>query len=115
MMLKKHLFSAFLLISLAGLPGIAGDGDHVPRQTSFFRDQVVHGAVLLAMHDQEPQTVHEEKRHRKTLLPQAIVANFSLPRREFTYQRRQYSFFLQDGRTQRTPGHSSLRGPPSCS
>jgi hypothetical protein len=58
---------------------------------------------------------HKEKRHGKSLVSQAIVADCPitiLP--DFTYYYRYYSLFLPGGCTRQFIGNFSLRGPPAC-
>lgn len=58
---------------------------------------------------------HKEKRHGKSLMSQAIVADCPftiLP--DFTYCHRNYSLFLPGGCTRQFIGNFSLRGPPAC-
>jgi len=115
MKLRKHLFLAVLVVSLTGLLTSSGNGLYAHGPESFFQGRANCARVAMSLHGQMPQTAHEEKRHRKTLVPQAIVANFSLPRRPFMYCCRSYSLFLPGGCAQRPPEHASLRGPPFCS
>jgi len=64
----------------------------------------------------DPFKKQKEKRHGKSLVSQAIVADCPiLVRPDFTYCRHNYSLFLPIGCVSQFTGNFSLRGPPSLS
>jgi hypothetical protein len=70
---------------------------------------------VIAQGESSDNTQHKERRHGKSLVSQAIVADCPitvLP--EFTYFHRHYSLFLPGGCTRQFIGNFSLRGPPAC-
>ena len=83
----------------------------VARHASF----VSHPVVVTSGESSDRQAKHKEKRHGKSLVSQAIVADCPitiLP--SFTYCRRNFSLFLPGGCTRQFIGNFSLRGPPVC-
>lgn len=83
------------------------------------RRAVQHASLVLhhvaASGETSDRTKHKEKRHGKSLVSQAIVADCPitiLP--DFTYCHRHYSLFLPGGCTSQFIGNFSLRGPPVC-
>ncbi|HVU54429.1 MAG TPA: hypothetical protein VHD83_05210 [Puia sp.] len=58
---------------------------------------------------------HKERRHGKSLVSQAIVADCPIAIIPgFTYCHHNYSLFLPGGCTRQFIGNFSLRGPPAC-
>jgi hypothetical protein len=73
------------------------------------------GHFVSVAQDSSDHSKHKEKRHGKSLVSQAIVADCPftiLP--NFTYCHRNYSLFLPGGCTGQFIGNFSLRGPPAC-
>jgi len=110
-----------LLVLVAGL--VKGSQDHAihtSRQTFQGRfslhisPQCRHFIAVMA-HDQSPgNTRHGEKRHGKSLVSEAIVADCpTLVRPDFTYCQHNYSLFLPGGCLRQFTGNFSLRGPPT--
>ncbi|MDO6434034.1 hypothetical protein Q4E93_25725 [Flavitalea sp. BT771] len=80
---------------------------HVSRQPQHF-------ISLLAQGQPSDHTRHGEKRHGKSLLSEAIVADFPLVLHpDFTYCQHHYSPFLPGGCIRQFIGNFPLRGPPS--
>jgi hypothetical protein len=64
----------------------------------------------------DPFQTQKEKRHGKSLVSQAIVADCpTLVRPDFTYCQHHYPLFLPIGCISQFTGNFSLRGPPSLS
>ncbi|HMH24444.1 MAG TPA: hypothetical protein VK563_21830 [Puia sp.] len=57
----------------------------------------------------------EEKRHKKTRIREAFVAQFSVPLPRFTWSVTQYPLLTISPCLQQPTGNFSLRGPPACS
>src|ERR1700733_13242139 len=136
MKLRRLHFLAVLSISFAGslaAPANVSLGGQAIRQDA--------PGSLAAVHDQIPQmlagtygayapsicnilsslgnnsserTTHADKRHGKSLISEAIVADFYVPAPQFVYCSRKYYLFLAGGCSRRPLYHSRLRGPPFC-
>jgi len=71
--------------------------------------------VSVGQSESSDHSKHKEKRHGKSLVSQAIVADCPftiLP--DFTYCHHHYSLFLPGGCVCQFIGNFSLRGPPAC-
>lgn len=92
----------------APLPAQSGTSSlHAARQCHHF-------VSLLAERQPSDHTKHGEKRHGKSLLNEAIVADCPiLIRPDFTFCLHHYALFLPGGCTRQFIGNFSLRGPPS--
>lgn len=133
----KHPLFLLLLVWLAGFPaGPAGQqvphgnvfsgylsGSFKAKERSFTgKGKTISGESRFTSHaayvlsrTSSSHTGHEEKRHKKTLVSEAIVINLPDLQPEFTYHDRKYSLFLPGGCQQQFLGKSYLRGPPSLS
>src|SRR5437868_1499833 len=110
-----------ILVLIAGL--VKGSHPHVPpvpgvNHSEVYARTIVRHASLVAHHvvtseeSSNQDGKHKEKRHGKSLVSQAIVADCPitiLP--DFTYCHRNYSLFLPGGCTRQFIGNFSLRGP----
>ncbi|HEY4209716.1 MAG TPA: hypothetical protein VGM31_22980 [Puia sp.] len=109
-----------LLVLIAGL--VKGSRQHAfsTPEASFLDSStpcvVVHAVRHhLVQGESSDQAPHRQKRHGKSLVSQAIVADCPLaivP--AFTYYHRHYSLFLPGGCVRQFIGNFSLRGPPAC-
>jgi len=115
----KHIFIVALLVLVAGL--VNGSQAHVfhgSRERHCSKGIVQHVPVLAISQltegrSSDPTTRHGEKRHGKSLVSEAIVADGPMVVRPwFTYGRRNYSLFLPAGCSHQFTGNFSLRGPP---
>jgi hypothetical protein len=97
--------------------GLAGDhpGIHAEHICQQHPSGSWHPASVLSQEQSSDQAKHKERRHSKSLVSQAIVAECPigiLP--DFVYCHRSYSPFLPEGCTSQFTGNFSLRGPPAC-
>lgn len=122
MRVGKPIFIIALLVLAANLVG--GSHDQTPSGTGLGLHPAIgvsHIAVLqrqaipllMESRTSEPGKKHGEKRHGKSLISEAIVADcpFHLVR-PFTYCQRNYSRFLPIVCISQYTGNLSLRGPP---
>ncbi len=119
----KHTFVIALLVLVSGLFGGSGLRGHLGSQ------QVVHAShrsshfnlyrrhfvpVLTAGAAADHTARRGEKRHGKSLVSEAIVADVPIVvRPDFAYCQHNYSLFLPPGCIRQFFGHFSLRGPPA--
>lgn len=74
-----------------------------------------HFIAKLAENQSPDHAKHGEKRHGKSLVSQAIVADCPIVLHpDFAYCHRNYSLFLPGGCSRQFFGNFSLRGPPVC-
>lgn len=118
----KNTFIVALLVLVAGL--VKGAHNHnIPHDnrkelcpTAYFLHASVHPVSELSegRHPSDPTRKHGEKRHGKSLVSQAIVADGPVVVRPgFVYCQHHYSLFLPAGCTKQLIGDFSLRGPPT--
>ena len=121
----RYAFIVGILVLIAGL--VKGPHSHVLEAPAVHHSDILTlsavrhhpmGAgyfVSVGQDDPSNHSKHKEKRHGKSLVSQAIVADCPftiLP--NFTYCHRNYSLFLPGGCTRQFIGNFSLRGPPAC-
>jgi hypothetical protein len=117
----RNTFIVALLVLVAGLlKGSQSHVIHVSRQTHpgdiplHVSPQHLHLISVLAQDQPADHTRHGEKRHGKSLVSQAIVADCPVVVRPgFTYCHHNYSLFLPGGCSRQYTGNFSLRGPPA--
>ncbi|MHA4810298.1 hypothetical protein ACX0G9_19450 [Flavitalea flava] len=89
--------------------------DHHYDQIRQPQNKAFHPLPYLVSGTSSSHTGHDEKRHRKTLISEAIVVKLLAIQPGFIYCDLNYSLFLPDGSHQQVTGCSFLRGPPSIS
>lgn len=119
----KHTLVIALLVLVSSLFGGSGDrGHHGSRKVVHASHRSSHFSlfsrhfvpVLTAGAAADHTTRHGEKRHGKSLVSQAIVADVPIVvRPDFAYCQHHYSLFLPPGCISQFFGHFSLRGPPA--
>jgi hypothetical protein len=136
MKLRQHLLLAVLLISLSGLQAtlaktpfcgqVIGEnvpGQPIPRNSNILRTFAGHNEVWTSHSYSLPSflsnnsagsAAQTNKRHGKSLVSEAIVADFVVPPPQFTYWNRIYAVFLSGGCSHLYYCHTRLRGPPFC-
>lgn len=124
MKFRQYLLLAGLLIFSFG-QDIA---QHTPGQTipingSFSQTFAEHNEARASLSCSLPSLLSDSssgtaaqtnKRHGKSLVSVAIVADFVVPPPQFIYWNRIYSVFLSGGCSHLCSFHARLRGPPFC-
>lgn len=119
----KHNFSFLLFVIVASLATMAHGYHKHPEQRAGYdiaalsRHHQVLSPEIGGASFQEPARGlprRVEKRHGKSLLSQAIAADYApVIEPGFTYCHRNYTLFLPGGCARQMIGNFSLRGPPS--
>ncbi|MBN9379574.1 MAG: hypothetical protein J0H74_02335 [Chitinophagaceae bacterium] len=119
----KNTFIVALLVLVASL--VKGVHNHTPHDAgrkefcpTAYSLHASPGHFLAQLSEgrqpSDPTRKHGEKRHGKSLVSQAIAAEYPLVFRPgFTYCQRNYSLFLPAGCTNQFIGDFPLRGPPT--
>ena len=117
---RNTLIIALLVLVAGLLKGSQGPVIHGPRQTHpgdislHVSPQRLHFISVPAQDQPAEHSKHGEKRHGKSLVSQAIVADCPvIVRPGFTYCHHNYSLFLPGGCSRQFTGNFSLRGPPA--
>jgi hypothetical protein len=137
MKFRQHLLLAVLLILLSGLQVTLAKplscgwviGQNTPWQPISINNRISqtfagHNGARTSLFCSLPSLLSDSssgraaqtnKRHGKSLVSEAIVADFVVPPPQFIYWNRIYFVFLSGGCSHLYSSHTHLRGPPFCS